>query len=351
MILTPSEQRLADAKAELERVLAQRSGARLARITQAVPLTGDATQETWQLKTEFEGGDFAGVEALVLHSDGAAKGTKHHGPSQEFAVLTTVWRAGVRVPEPLWFCDDSTILGKPFYMTRWVDGVASGQQLVANSRIGGGRELLAESLGEELAKIHGITPPQAELAFLEPPPPSPALHMIRTCRVQLDMLGRPQPGLEWGLRWCELHAPAAREIVLVHQDFRSGHYLVDEHGLAGVIGWGTSEWGDPMTDLGWFCAKCWRYGRPQLDAGGIAPRTPFYRGYERASGRKIDAAAVAFWEVMAHLRRAVTALSASSASTDSDQHSLEPVLSSRLCPPEMELEILHCTVPRNWTAP
>ena len=343
---------LAEARPALEDFLRASSGARAAEIVEATPLTGGAIQENWRLEVDFDGGALPGRQDLVLRTDAPTQIAASLSRPQEFAVLRAVWRAGVTVPEPLWLCGDSQILGTPFYLMRHLPGVALGHKVVADTSLGGDREALAERLGEELAKIHRITPPEPGLEFLDQPSPDPARHAIKSYRVFLDRLGRPHPGLEWGLRWCEAHAPPAgepgSEIVLTHQDFRSGNYLVDDHGLTAVLDWEFAAWGDPISDLGWFCAKCWRYGRPDLEAGGIAARAPFYRGYERASGRKIDPEAVAYWEIMAHLRWAVIALQQGARTISGGEVSLELALTGRLTPPEMELEILRRTAPETW---
>ncbi len=348
--MTPrqGERRLAEARPALEDFIRARSGARAAKIVEATPLAGGAIQETWRLEIDLDGGALPGRQDLVLRSDAPTKVAASLSRPQEFAVLRAVWRAGVTVPEPLWLCSDSEVLGRPFYLMRWVAGVALGYKVVAEPALGGDREALAERLGAELAKIHRIMPPEPGLGFLARPLPDPARHAIKSYRTFLDRLGQPHPGLEWGLRWCEAHAPPAEEVVLVHQDFRSGNYLVDDHGLTAVLDWEFAGWGDPVGDLGWFCAKCWRFSRPDLEAGGIAARTPFYRGYERASGRKIDPEAVAYWEIMAHLRWAVIALQQGARSFAGGEGSLELALTGRRYPPELELEILRRTAPETW---
>ena len=336
----------------LEDFLRESAGARAARVVEPTPLTGGATQENWHLVIDFDGGALPGRQDLVLRRDAPTKVAASLGCPEEFAVLRRVWRAGVTVPEPLWLCTDSQVLGAPFYLMRWIAGVALGHKVVAEPSLGGDREALAGRLGEELAKIHRITPPEPGLDFLTKPLPDPLRHAIKSYRVFLDQLGRPHPGLEWGLRWCETHAPppgdGSGEVVLVHQDFRSGSYMVDGQDLTAVLNWKFAGWGDPIGDLGWFCAKCWRYSRPDLEAGGIAVREPFYRGYERASGRKIDPEAVAFWEIMAHLRWAVIALQQGARTLSGGEESLELALTSRIYPPELELEILRRTTPETW---
>ena len=54
--------------------------------------------------------------------------------------------------------------------------------------------------------------------------------------------------------------------------------------LTGILDWEFAGWGDPHEDIGWFCCKGWRFARLDREAGGIAERAPFYRGYEGESG-------------------------------------------------------------------
>ena len=129
-----------------------------------------------------------------------------------------------------------------------------------------------------------------------------------------------------------IDAPEPQGPVLVHQDFRTGNYMVDRSGLTGILDWEFCDWGDPMSDIGWFCAACWRFGHGDLEAGGIAPRGPFYHGYEGASGRSIDSDAVAFWETMAHIRWAVIALQQGERTLSGGEDSLELALTGRVSP-------------------
>jgi aminoglycoside phosphotransferase (APT) family kinase protein len=254
------------------------------------------------------------------------------------------------VPEPLWLCRDPAVLGRDFYLMRRIAGVAQGHRVVKDKSLGGDRIKLAERLGAELARIHAIRPGAPGLEFLSLPQGNPALVAIAGLRAHLDRWERGHPVLEWGLRRLELSARDARDIVLTHQDFRTGNYMIDAAGLTGILDWEFAAWGDPMTDIGWFCARCWRFGAEDLEAGGIAPRAPFYRGYEQASGRRIDAAAVHFWEAMAHIRWAVIALQQAHRHIAGGERSLELALTGRLVP-ELELSTMALLVPGPWPAP
>ncbi|MGE0747194.1 MAG: phosphotransferase family protein [Rhodospirillales bacterium] len=301
-------------------------------------LAGGAIQENLALSVAVDGGAQAGAYDAVLRTTAASSVPASRPLGQQFALLRTAHTAGVPVPEPLWHCDDAAVIGRPFYLMRRLPGIALGSRVVR----GGPHDALARQLAQALARIHAVAPPRGDLAFLEMPSPSPALFWVATFRRWLDGLPEPHPVLEWGLRWLARRAPPAGGIVLCHHDFRTGNYLVSDGALAGVLDWEFAGWSDPMEDIGWFCAKCWRFGASDRAAGGIADRETFYRAYESASGRAVDREAIPYWEVMAHVRWAVIALQQAMRHRSGAEPSLELALIARRLP-ELEHEILAMT--------
>ena len=335
--------------AALESWLAEVSSAANVKISNIKPLTGGAIQENWKFECKIDDGPNHGSHRFVLRSDAPSAVATSLSRSQEFEVLKLAHAVGVTVPEPLWLCDDLKVTGRAFYIMRLVEGVALGPKVVKDQSLGGDRELLGKRLGKELAKIHSVHPPRSDLSFLKIPDNHPAVEAIDTLRSYLDDIGEARPVLEWGLRWAELNLTNTSEMTRVHKDFRSGNYLVDSHGLNGILDWEFAGWGDPMSDLGWFCAECWRFSRPDLEAGGISSRDIFYQGYRECADIKIDEDAVLFWELMAHIRWAVIALQQCNRHISGNQKSLELALIGRLLP-ELELQILNMTSPQTWSA-
>ena len=330
---------LTDRSAEIERFVAMRADGRGVKVTRLESLSGGAIQENWALDVDIVGGPYSGPHRLVLRTDAATRVAASQGRAEEFALLKAAWKAGVAVPEPLWLCEDAGVIGRPFILMRRLHGVAASHRLARDPGFALDRPKLMDRLAEELANIHAIRPPRDDLAFLTWPAPSPAMVRIAACRRYLDGLAEPRPALEYGLRWAERHAPPAGEIILTHQDFRTGNYLVDADGLVAILDWEFAEWGDPMEDIGWFCAKCWRCGVSDREAGGIGDREDFVRAYERHSGRRVDQTRVRFWEMVAHLRWAVIALLQAKRHLSGGERSLELALTGRIvC--ELELEAL-----------
>lgn len=301
-------------------------------------LSGGAIQQNWLLVGSEDGNPFA----WVLRTDAASSLQMSHSRAQEFALLRVAEAAGVTVPKPRALCEDRSVIGTPFFIADRAPGTAVAARVVRDLALGGDRTKLGGVLGAELARIHRIRPPKPELDFLAFPVRTPALDAIDSNRATLDDLGVSRPVLEWGLRWLERNAPASRDLVLCHRDFRTGNYLLDERGLAAILDWEFAGWGEGAEDLGWFCASCWRFGRDDLEAGGVASRADFYRGYEQESGTRIDPAAVHYWEVAAHVRWAVIAVLQADRHLRGAETSLELALTSHLVP-ELEYEILALT--------
>lgn len=331
-------------RAALERFVARAAVADRVTITEAALLSGGAIQQNWRLRARVEGGHHAGDALWVLRTDAPSAVSASHGRAQEFALLSAAARAGVSVPQPLWLCEDRAVIGRPFFVMRCVDGAAAGHVLTRDTGLVTDRAQLAQRLGHELALIHSIRPPQVDLDFLPACDEAPALQSIARLRRDLDALPTAHPALEWGLRWLERQAPPRGDIVLCHGDFRTGNYLVDARGVTGILDWEFAGWGDPLLDIGWFCARCWRFGADTREAGGIGEREDFYRGYEGTRGRPLDRAQVRYWEVMAHVRWAVIALAQAQRHAGGEETSLLLALTGRIVP-ELEYEVLTMTEP------
>ncbi|WP_085657102.1 phosphotransferase family protein [Pseudomonas sp. B11(2017)] len=304
-------------------------------------LSGGAIQENWLIELQIEGGPWAGARRWVLRSDALSALPASLGREQEFAVLQAVHQAGVKVPRPLWLCRDTSVHGRVFFLMEHVPGIAAGRLLSADAGPQG-RTRLAAQLGANLARLHQLRPPCPALAFLPVPEASPALGTVSAYRRYLDTLDEAYPVLEWGLRWCELNAPRSTHLCLLHRDYRTGNYLASEQGLEAVLDWEFTGWGDPCEDLGWFTARCWRFTRPDLEAGGIGRLEDFLAGYHSVSPLRIEPGQLHYWQVMATLRWAVIALQQGQRHLSGEEPSLELALTARLLP-ELELDILNLT--------
>jgi aminoglycoside phosphotransferase (APT) family kinase protein len=330
--------------ARLARFLAEASGANKVEIGKLELLAGGAIQHNWGFEAAFHGGSLAGLQALVLRTDAPTGVPSSLGRIDEFRVLQAVHAAGVTVPEPLFACPDRDVFGKPFFVMRRVTGTAQGRTITTDPAIEAALPRVAERLGRELARLQTIRPPRPDLAFLPPPEAMTPERQIAGFRAYLDQHPQPRPVLEWGIRWLEAHIPAPiGEPVLCHRDFRTGNYMLAFDSrraeMTGILDWEFAGWGDPDEDIGWLCCKGWRFARLDREAGGIADRVDFYRGYEAEAGRRIDPERVRFWEILANIRWAIIALQQSDRYITGGERDLSLAFIGRRAT-ECELELL-----------
>ena len=272
-------------------------------------LSGGAIQENWAIDVEIADGPEAGRYEAVLRSD-AVSGIAESWPrAKEYALIAAAHAAGVMVPRPLWLEPTGSVIGRPFYVMQQIKGTAQGRKLLRSLEPEAG-DALAHRLGAELAKLHRIQPANAPdtLAFL----PKVGANLIASraahYRKCLDALPEPHPVLEWAINRMEDLAPPIETMALCHRDYRTGNYMADDGQLTAILDFEFAGWSDPYEDLGWFCARCWRFGAVDREAGGIGTREAFYAGYAKESGKPVDEARARYWEAIAPIRWAIIAL-------------------------------------------
>jgi aminoglycoside phosphotransferase (APT) family kinase protein len=175
-----------------------------------------------------------------------------HDMVREFRVISALSPAGFPVPTPLLLCEDPDVIGAPFYLMSYVDGVV----LRTARDYEGLSPEIARRCGELLVDL-----------LLD-------LHRIDHVAVGLTDFGRPQGYLQrqvtrWHQQWQRsqtrelpqlehvteallrsVPVPAAAGIV--HGDFRLDNVVLDHAliGIMAVLDWEMATIGDPLADVG-----------------------------------------------------------------------------------------------------
>jgi aminoglycoside phosphotransferase (APT) family kinase protein len=278
-------------------------------------LSGGASRETWSftssgrpliVQCSFTGGDL----------------------SKDARLLRAAAVAGVPVPEVV-FSDSGHLVAAA------VEGESIARKLLRDDEYAAARPRLAGQIGAALAGIHAM--PTDEFADLPHPDPLADLQGVA------DGFGHPHPTFDLAFRWLDTHRPdtSAAEPKLVHGDFRTGNFIVGADGLRAVLDWELAHVGDPMEDLGWVCAKPWRFGSP-LPAGGFGSYDDLIDAYEAAGGQKVDRDALHWWELLANLRWGVICMMQTMTHVSGMMRSVElAAIGRRVCEAEWDvLELL-----------
>lgn len=298
-------------------------------------LSGGAIQENWAVSGQRNTSDYE----IVLRKNAETLVDVSSDREQEYTLLARLFELGIQVPEPLYFLKKDNFLQSDFFIMNRISGSAEGHKLVRLDNPAMQTKILAQ-IGQQLAKIHAIKADKAVEAIIEKPNPQDYLnHLIQDFLNQLDKLQRDRPILEFALNWMRQHQPEIDDLVLIHGDFRTGNIMVDGDQISGILDWEFTHWGDRREDIGWFTAKCWRFGQNQNIAGGIGSYKSFMQAYADISDIYIPEFELKFWHVLSHVRWAIIAMQQSNRNQNAEHPSLELALTEFMLP-QLEKNIL-----------
>lgn len=279
---------------------------------------GGAARETYR----FDALTADGTRGLVLRRDPPSSLIETER-RPEFDALAAFHGTEVPVPEPLFLDASGAELGSPGFIMAEVPGLHAGEMFNPEP-YGAHAAAIGAQMFSILGRIHARDP--SALPDLARPEPGDCW------RVRLDHWRRaaeadavgPEPVLWAGLRWLERHPPPPPErVTIVHGDYRSGNFLVDDDGRIGaVVDWEMVHLGDPLEDLAWAMDPLWAHGTPR--PGGTIDEAAAIATWERASGLTVNRDALRWWRVYAQVMG--LAIWISSAREVADGRSIDPIM-------------------------
>lgn len=259
-----------------------------ASITGLHRLSAGASRETWALD--------AGGRGLILRRD-PPEAPDAAGMAREADCFRVCAGAGVPVPALVAHGDGSDGMGSPYLLMERLDGETLPHRLLRDDRWAAVRPKLVSQFGEILGRIHAIEPAQVPRLEEHRDP-------LARLRESHAAFGEDRPAMELIFRRLARTRPEPVPFTLVHGDFRNGNLLIDDGGVAAVLDWELAHIGDPREDLGWLCARAWRFGM-EPEVGGFGSYDELLESYGRATGNIPDPEAVRWWEAFACAKWAV----------------------------------------------
>jgi len=176
-----------------------------------------------------------------------------HDMGREYRVLSALSGTQVPVAQPVAFCDDTEVIGAPFYLMEHVPGavIRTRQDTAVLTEVQA-REL-SEDLADMLAAIHGVDVEAVGLSGLGRGTGYLTRQLARWQR-QWDLsVTREVPGYGELVARLTDRLPPEGEATLVHGDFRLDNVLVtvaQRPRITAVVDWEMATIGDPLADLG-----------------------------------------------------------------------------------------------------
>jgi aminoglycoside phosphotransferase (APT) family kinase protein len=300
-------------------------------VTDLQRLSGGASAETWAFALEGPGGR---REMILRRRPGPPpdeETSRSVTITTEAALIRAAAEAGAPVAPLIWLARPEDGLGEA-HITARVPGETLGRKIVADPRFEAVRPRLARQCGEILASIHRAKP-DAELKSVD------FLDELARYDLVYRQSGAERPILELALQHLKQHAPPPIAPVLLHGDFRNGNLIVDpEKGVAAVLDWELSHYGDPAEDLSWICVNSWRFGRSDRPVGGFGDYRELLDGYAAAGGAEIPLSRVRAWQALGSLKWGVMCLMMYMSYATGVEPSVErPMIGRRVSETEIDL--------------
>lgn len=257
-----------------------------------------------------------GRELVLRRPPFGAKIKTAHDMAREHFILSRLHPVYAKVPRPLLFCADETVLGVPFYLMERVNG------LILRAHRPAGLELspplmrrLSESFIQTLVEIHAVDYRAAGLSELGRTDGYVLRQIEGWTKRYYAARTDDMPEVERLARWLAEHAPADSGRVLIHNDYKYDNVMfapADPAQVVAVLDWEMATIGDPLMDFGttlgyWVDAddppEWQRLGFGLTALPGSFNRRQLVNRYARLSGR--DVGAVVFYYAYGLLKIAV----------------------------------------------
>jgi aminoglycoside phosphotransferase (APT) family kinase protein len=242
-----------------------------------------------------------------------------HDMNREYRVLSRVWQVFPPAPRAVLLCEDSSIIGAPFFVMERRRGILIKM-----------RQPLPPELGNDPVTFRRLSE-----AFIDT---LAALHMVDYEKIGLGDLGKPVGFVErqisgWIGRWERAktqeiplmnklgawflaNMPPTQPPALLHNDFYLHNMMFDSNDfgrVTGVFDWEMATIGDPMIDFG-LALSYWRdpddpeellelsEGHAHTTMPGFLRRAQLAERYAKKTGR--DISKLAFYRAWAYWRNA-----------------------------------------------
>lgn len=296
-------------------------------------LSGGAASATYAVDAVRDGASWP----LILQCAAAGEVPEGSLPKADQAALQMLGgRHGVPVAEVVAVLRPDDGLGEGFVMER-VAGEALAPKWLRGAAFAGARAALTGQCAGVLAALHRVPIDAARGLAL----PCGRIDAARARMFDHYLgFGVNSPVFDLAFAWLAERCGDAEPSAIVHGDFRSGNFIIDETGLAAVLDWELAHLGEGAEDLGWLCVNAWRFGIWQKPVGGFGEREELYDAYAAAGGARVDRARAHMWEVWGTLRWGLACLQLGNDHVSGRIRSVERAAIGRRVS-EVELDLLH----------
>jgi aminoglycoside phosphotransferase (APT) family kinase protein len=259
---------------------------------------------------------FGSKELVLRRPPFGSKVKSAHDMDREFRVLSRLHAVYAPAPNVLFYCEDESILGAPFYLMERIHGVILRRDPPLGLDFSTEKaRRLSESFVENLALLHSLEYAAAGLADLG----KPQGYLERQVRGWIERYHGSKthdyPEVETISEWMQQHIPSTGGASLIHNDYKYDNVVLDPGDITkilGVLDWEMCTIGDPLADLGTTLAYWVDAADPEelqenrsgpTTHPGSLTRAELVEYYARRTGR--DVSHISFYLALARFKLAV----------------------------------------------
>lgn len=228
-----------------------------------------------------------GAKRMVLRKQPPNALPSAHAVDREYRIMGALADSAVPVPPLIAFCEDTSILGTPFYLMERVEGrVFNDPALPGVSP--DDRRAMYPAMADTLSDLHAVDWEHAGLADYGRPGNYFERQISRFSKQWELSRTQPSPEIDELIRWLPANIPADSTTAIAHGDFRIGNLMFHptEPRVVAVLDWELSTLGHPAADVA-YSALGWRLSSSEymgindhdLAALGIPPEGEYIAHY------------------------------------------------------------------------
>ena len=247
---------------------------------------------------QFEGGQ--SNPTFLIHSGGRKYVMRKKPPGKllatahmverEYRIMTALGKSDVPVPRTLLLCEDSEVIGTPFFVMEFAQGRIFRDTTLPDMDAARRRGIYFE-MCRVLAALHALDPAQLGLADYGKPGNYFGRQIQRWTRQYRDAETDRLESMDALIEWLPANMPEDDSNGIVHGDFLLPNMIFhpEEDRVIAVLDWELSTLGHPLADLAYNCMP-YHYSRTNvalsaLTATGIPSEADYVAHYCKLTGR------------------------------------------------------------------
>ncbi len=222
-----------------------------------------------------------------------------HDVLREARLLTALEPTPVRTPRVLAVCDDTAVIGAPFFIMERIPGEVITNEMPAPLDSEPERGAVAEELVQGLVELHAADWTRLGLEGFGKPTGYLERQLRRFGGLWEHNRTREISEMDEVRRWLADHLPRSPPATIVHGDYRLGNTLFHSQApahLAAILDWEMATIGDPLADIGYMMIHWVQADDPPqrfalhnvTSRPGFPTRRELVDRYEALSGRSVE---------------------------------------------------------------